>query len=122
MKHTVVLLLAVGILLGPLTYAFGQMAVIPASPSIPSGPSTGANAQSAKTSIAFSKMNCAWNFGVTGSDGIQTGSCVVTGTVTFSQGNEQSLNMSNVTLGSFPRGLSESACSAICSGASSGCP
>ena len=122
MKHTVVLLLAAGILLGPLTIAFGQMAEIPACPSIPSGPSKGLNAQSAKTAITFSKMSCAWNYGVTGPDGIQTGSCVVTGTVTFSQGNGQNLSMPNVKLASFPDDVSESVCSAICNGATSGCP
>ena len=122
MKHTVVLLLAAGVLLGPLTYAFGQMAVIPASPTIPGSPPVGANAQSVKTAITFSKMNCAWSYEVTGSDGVKTGECIVTGTVTFSQENGQSLSMSDVTLASFPLNISEPMCAAMCNPTSTGCP
>ena len=122
MKHTVILLLAAGIFLVPLSFAFGQMAVIPASPAIPTNPVVMANAQGPKTSISFSDMNCSWNYVVLDSNGDRTGSCSVTGDVTFSLPNGQSLNMSGVKLASFPMNITQEMCSAICNGATSGCP
>ena len=122
MKHIYKLVLLAGIMLGPLTYAFAQMTVIPPSPPIPPGPAVVANAQSAKARMTFSNMNCKWSYVATDANGDQTGACVVTGDVSFSLGNGENLGMSDVTLASFPMNISQANCSAICNSATSGCP